>query len=126
MKVVHNALGIAAKFRSKAVSLDDQVGDVLAHHAAMLETRIKRHASGRPGPNIISGDYRRSIQRQRIKGGWVVGTNQAQGRRLEYGFFGEDSMGRTYSQQPYPHFGPAVDETRPELLKDLRKTVGEL
>lgn len=126
MRVVSNALGVAANIRSKAASLEGRVDKVLDHHAALLETRIKRHASGRPGPNVITGDYRRSIQRQRIKGGWIVGTNQAQGRRLEYGFFGTDSRGRTFAQPPYPHFGPALDETRPGLLKDLRKTVGDL
>ncbi|MBI9114303.1 hypothetical protein [Sanguibacter suaedae] len=38
----------------------------------------------------------------------TVSTNLPQARRLEFGFFGEDSLGRNYRQPPYPHWRPAI------------------
>jgi hypothetical protein len=74
---------------------------------------IRRHASGRPGPNVITGDYRRSWVLRILFGGSVVaGTNSPQARRLEEGFFDTDSAGRTYRQRAYPHVAPAAREIR--------------
>ncbi|GAA1353555.1 HK97 gp10 family phage protein [Streptomyces beijiangensis] len=93
------------------------------HYAMLLETRIKAHASGRPGPNAPTGDYRRSWTHSVQTSGdavvGIVGTNKPQGRRLEYGFVGQDSLGRTYNQRPYPHVGPAVEEIRPLFLNGM-------
>ncbi len=76
---------------------------------------VRGRASGRPGPRVISGDYRRSINgevieidRGRIRG--QIATNAAQARRLEFGFFGPDSLGRKFNQRPLPHFAPSVSE----------------
>ncbi len=92
---------------------------VVVKFTAVLQRRVVANASGRPGPNAPTGDYRRSINRRVIKGTLVsegyVGTDKPQGRRLELGFSGTDSLGRSYDQPPYPHFGPALDETAPEF-----------
>lgn len=77
------------------------------------------HAPGRPhipgtgpGPNVATGDYVRSIALNVTKSGGVhvatVSTNLPQARRLEYGYRGTDSLGRTYNQPPYPHWRPAL------------------
>lgn len=70
------------------------------HHGMLLRTRVMAKASGRPGPRAITGDYRRSWQHKHTGGGSMsrseVGTNAVQGRRLEYGFNGSDSLGRVY------------------------------
>lgn len=104
---------------------------VVRKYGALLQTRIKANASGRPGPNAPSGDYRRSWGTRYTKGADVmmasVGTNMPQGRRLEYGFVGADSLGRVYNQPPYPHVGPAVAEVEPQFIKELTdKVVGDL
>lgn len=94
--------------------------DSRAHYwGMMLETKIKGRASGRPGPRIITGDYRRSWTTQRIRGGAIVGTNKAQGPRLEHGFNGTDSLGRGYNQPPYPHVRPAADEIEQQYAPDM-------
>lgn len=97
----------------------------------LLRTKIKAHASGRPGPNAPTGDYRRSwgpgrVRRDAGRISVEVGTNAPQGRRLEYGFHGVDSLGRHYDQQPYPHVGPAVQEIRPEFARRLEQAVAGL
>lgn len=90
---------------------------VVVVHAAILQRAVVAHASGRPGPEAPTGDYRRSISRKTVKRATssegFVGTDKPQGRRLELGFFGEDAIGRHYEQPPYPHFGPALDEVAP-------------
>jgi hypothetical protein len=50
-----------------------------------------------------------------------VGTDRAQANRLERGFVGTDSIGRTYDQPPYPHHGPAVDVIEPLYYLAMEK-----
>lgn len=93
----------------------------------LLRTKIMANASGRPGPNAPTGDYRRSWGSRITSHGEQysveVGTNAPQGRRLEYGFHGVDSLGRHYDQQPYPHVGPAIETVAPRFELELRKAV---
>lgn len=101
--------------------------EILTEQTALLETAVKRHASGRPGPRAITGDYRRSITSAIYVSGdgdqftGVVGTNKPQGRRLEFGFVGVDALGRHYNQPPYPHFRPAIAERAPEFIKAVKR-----
>jgi hypothetical protein len=75
---------------------------------------VRGKARGRPGPRAITGDYNRSIVGDSERSGTritgQIGTSAAQGRRLELGFVGTDSLGRNYQQPPFPHFGPSVPE----------------
>ncbi|MEV0438410.1 hypothetical protein AB0I84_13970 [Streptomyces spectabilis] len=124
-----NAPQIAARLNARAAAALPAVAGVVQHHAMLLETRIKANASGRPGPNAPTGDYRRSWAHEITSNGAtvqaVVGTNKPQGRRLEYGFVGADSLGRIYNQPPFPHVGPAVEEIRPAFLTALQAAVGD-
>lgn len=85
---------------------------------------IRRNASGRPGPNAPTGDYRRSWSTNMdttnpAQPTALVGTNAPQALRLEYGFFGVDSLGRNYRQPPYPHVEKAVEPTEREFARQL-------
>lgn len=94
---------------------------IVTHYGHLLRTAVMRRASGRPGPNFVTGDYRRSITvtfiRDHATGNFSaeVGSNAPQSRRLEFGFVGADSLGRVYNQPPYPHFGPAFDDVAPDF-----------
>lgn len=85
----------------------------------VLQGRVKANAAGRPGPRIQTGDYNRSISLRVAMDGLAVeasvGTVRPQGRRLEFGFVGTDSLGRSYDQPAYPHFGPAHSDTAPQF-----------
>lgn len=74
---------------------------------------VQQNASGRPGPNVIDDVYRPSIMGVvRSEGGnqmAEIGSGAAQTLRLEFGFFGRDSLGRVYNQPAFPHFQPAVN-----------------
>lgn len=92
--------------------LQPKLDKLTTRYAGLLETAIKGAASGRPGPNAPTGDYRRSWTTafgtlpngNRVA---VVGTLKPQGMRLEYGFNDTDALGREYHQPPYPHVRPS-------------------
>lgn len=100
-----------------------RAGVLVARHGVILQSRVQANASGRPGPNAPTGDYRRSITLSVLYTGKTiearVGTNKVQGPRLEMGFEGEDSLGRSYHQPAYPHFGPGADQVRPGFITEV-------
>ena len=124
----------AATLDSAAATVGPRARTVVRHHGMLLQTRVKRHAgkprSGPPGPRIITGDYNRSISLAMSGNAFFsqaeVGTNRPQGRRLELGFHGTDSLGRTYNQPPYEHFGPGLDETEPGFVDAIAAIADEL
>jgi hypothetical protein len=115
-----------------ANELDAAVTRTVYRNGALLRTRVRAYASGRPGPRVQTGDYRRGIS---LQTGRTVGTAGAsvpfatvfstspQGQRLENGFVGVDSLGRHYHQPAFPHFAPALAEVAPLLDRDLNADV---
>ena len=105
-RVAADIAGLGAEAAAKAHA-------ITVTWTAALQRQVQLNASGRPGPNAPTGNYRRSINRRTVKllrsSYGEVGTNMPQGRRLEHGFSGVDSLGRSYDQPAYPHFGPAID-----------------
>jgi hypothetical protein len=81
-----------------------------AYHGKRYQAAVKRRASGRPGPNIITKRYNNSIQFRMVQTGPIavaeVYTNHPAAHRLEVGFVGVDSAGRTVDAPPYPHWDP--------------------
>lgn len=84
--------------------------DLNEEAARLLLDTIRSNASGRPGPNIVTGAYVNSwyIERRGFIEGMLVATRAPQAKRLEYGFAGVDSLGRNYNQPPFPHVRPAA------------------
>lgn len=125
--IVHGAKKQHNRFTREAATIGPRTARVVRHHTMLLNTRVKARASGRPGPNAPTGDYRRSIASKFEQQGdtyvGIVGTAKPQGRRLELGFVGADRLGRVYNQPPYPHFRPAHRDTREAFLLDLRALV---
>lgn len=109
----NDAFRVAAELTQAGFRAGVRAFSVTRMYGQLVNTAVQANASGRPGPRAITGDYRRSIATHAgYDGGSVfadVGTNKAQGRRLEFGFFGKDSLGRRFRQAPRPHFGPALD-----------------
>ena len=104
---------VAADIAGLSAEAAGKAHKIVVRWTAALQRQVQLNASGRPGPNAPTGNYRRSINRrvEQTPTGSIgeVGTNAPQALRLELGFQGEDSLGRSYSQPPYPHFGPALD-----------------
>jgi hypothetical protein len=118
-----NAAEIAAQLQGRAAAVLPSAVSVVRHYAMLMETQIKANASGRPGPNAPTGDYRRSWTHEVHTGAdavlAIVGTSKPQGRRLEYGYVGPDSLGRVFDQPPYAHVGPAMETVRPLFVEAL-------
>ncbi|MDX3232889.1 hypothetical protein [Streptomyces sp. ME19-01-6] len=102
----------------------------MSHVGELGRAQIRGHASGRPGPNVITGDYRNSWQvvNRRLPYGaqCTIGTDRPQGRRLEFGFYGTDSIGRTYAQPPFPHVQPSLPTITAALRMAMRSAVEEI
>lgn len=103
----------------------------VVHTAELGRGMIRANATGRPGPNVITGRYRSSweVVGRAIPYGaqCTIGTNAPQGRRLEFGFFDmTDSLGRHYFQPPFPHVGPAIPRMEAVLQQQMRDAVEEV
>lgn len=74
-------------------------------------------------PQARTGKLRTSIKvadvHQVGPGRWMstVGPTMVYGRRVELGFVGQDSRGRTYNQSPYPYMAPGFEKSRDELVE---------
>lgn len=126
MGVSTNAPAVARDLHRAGDTAQQRADRVTAHHGMLLTTRIKANASGRPGPNVITGDYRRSWQGRQSGSSYTVGTNKPQARRLEYGFYGPDALGRVYNQPPYPHLGPAWSATEGPYVAGLADVAADI
>lgn len=125
--VFRDPIALAAALARMGPAVRARTQAITRHHAMLLRVRIQRNASGRPGPNVITGQYRASWQVRTRKGGGEavaeVYSDAPQARRLEYGFVGVDRLGRRYRQPPFPHVEPAFRQTQPAFLDALRRGV---
>ncbi|MGW1409482.1 HK97 gp10 family phage protein [Streptomyces sp. NPDC002403] len=122
---------LADRLEAAATRVGPAIQRAVQHTGELGRARIRGNASGRPGPNVITGAYRNSWEttNRRLPHGALctIGTNAPQGRRLEFGFMGmTDSLGRTYHQPPFPHVGPAVDYIGATLMTEMRFAVAEV
>ncbi len=119
-------LRIVTELSSRAAKLGPQTLTTVQKFGLLLQGRIQARASGRPGPRVRTGDYRRSWNTIVIpRLGEVssdTGTSSPQARRLEFGFTGVDALGRHYDQPPFPHARPALTEIEPGFVA----AIGEL
>lgn len=121
-KAARDLIGLGAKVQAG-------LGPLVAHYGQIYQGRVRARASGRPGPRVQTGDYRRSIGLVlgsiggSLQPSAIVGTNSPQGRRLEFGFVGTDSLGRHYNQGPLPHFEPDLYKTGNELQEAAARLI---
>lgn len=122
---------LADRLEHSATKIGPAVQRGVRHTGELGAARIKGNASGRPGPNVITGDYRNSWRptpTRRLPYGaqCTIATGKPQGRRLEFGFVGPDSLGRVYNQPPFPHVQPALPFIQATLLASMRIALSEV
>ena len=106
---------LTAKLGEISAVLDEAVREAIIEVASLLDEKAKENASGRPGPNVISGTLRRGIRQTPAaktgRGSWTISVGPTAGysRRVELGYRGTDSLGRTYATSGYPYFVPAYE-----------------
>lgn len=117
----------AQAFEGLGPEVDAAVLRAVGRTGLWLQTTVKANASGRPGPRVQTGDYRRSIAFTLTREGnlpvAVVSTNAPQARRLEYGFMDVDVLGRNYRQSPFPHWRPAILQVPARLEDELTRAL---
>lgn len=90
---------------------------IARQYGQIMQFNVRTHASGYPGPEVITGEYRRSIsldfQASGPTASSTVYTPLPQGYRLEFGYTGVDSLGRVTQSAPFPHFIPALNMSVP-------------
>jgi hypothetical protein len=106
-----------AAIARKRAAMSAETRRAVAEGGAEVEKAAKINASGRPGPEVITGTLRRGINTAPVTPfgalGWQthVGPTVIYGRRVELGFVGVDAAGRRYGppRNParYPYFTPA-------------------
>ena len=121
---------LADRLERAATRIGPAIARGVQHTGTLGQARIRGNASGRPGPNVITGAYRNSWQTQTRRFPYgalcTLGTNAPQGRRLEFGFTGVDSIGRHYDQPPFPHVQPALPFMEATLMAQMRLAVAEV
>jgi hypothetical protein len=122
---------LADRLEHAAVKIGPAIQRGVTHTGQVGAARIRGYASGRPGPNVITGAYRNSWQptpTRRLPYGAMctIATDQPQGRRLEFGFVGIDSLGRNYNQPPFPHVQPALPFIGQTLMAQMRLSLTEV
>lgn len=121
--------GLADSLDGAAARSQARLGLAVHRAGSRTRTQVRANASGRPGPNVQTGDYRRSISHTPTREGdepvSYVHTNSPQARRLEFGFNGTDALGRQHRQPPRPHFGPAAEKAEGFLAQEIEKVIAE-
>lgn len=121
---------VADKLERAATRIGPAIARGVQHTGTLGQARIRGNASGRPGPNVITGAYRNSWQAttRRLPYGasCTLGTDLPYGRRLEFGFTGTDSIGRHYNQPPFPHVQPALSFIEQTLMMQMRIALTEV
>ena len=128
MTVEHNADEAAAAWRQLEFEIEAALPGLAVEIGDTIATAVKGRASGRPGPNAPTGDYRASIEaaEPEVSRGQMsieVGTDKPQGYRLEHGFDGTDSAGRAVTQPPYPHWDPGMNDAEPIIDSLIETTI---
>lgn len=124
---VNGAASLVADLGKAAVGLPVLMEAVVDGSAQALAAQARANATGRPGPEDATGDYVSSWTVEPLpsedptKVSFSAGTDAPQAHRLEFGFVGEDSLGRHYDAPPYPHMGPAKDMVEPLFMAAMEK-----
>jgi hypothetical protein len=89
------------------------------------KNRYHQASAGGESPANDTGNLVRNIttlyDSTTLTGTVNVGTDY--GRRLEHGFVGQDSLGRTYDMAPRPFARPALQEVTPEIRQGIANEI---
>lgn len=113
--------GLQAKLSAIAAAFGGDAGNV----ALMAGAQIVVNSAREKAP-VLTGTLRRSIRAEAVTGGVVVGTELPYARRIEFGFNGTDSRGRTYHQAPRPYPRPALDENKARVMAAVAEAAKDL
>lgn len=114
-------------FERLAAQLDQTAGE--------LPGTVRKAATGAMGEVLANiqtgapdddGTYRASWSMRTTDDGAVVATSAPQAARLEFGYHGTDTLGRSYMVDAQPHVRPAVAAAKPteHVVDAVKDTLG--
>lgn len=114
---------VAIDLLSIGVKAGSRTAVITNRYGRKMHGQVRRNATHRPGPHRITGRYYNSIRYQFSAAPTgataTVVTDDPRSWRLEEGFSGTDSRGRSYHQPAYPHFRPAFEQIAPQYMVAL-------
>jgi len=118
-----NGKELADKFRKSGNEIQDKIDKALLKAGHLVEADVKKSFGTSPSPpggppGVLTGTLRRSIATRLIPGNAQVGTNVVYARALEFGY-----APRNLEARPYLY--PALKRNKAEILKILRKGLGD-
>lgn len=129
MSVATVEVQISEGLRQKLSAIAAAFGGDVVSIPLMAGAQIVANGAREKAP-VLTGTLRRSIRAEAVGGSVLVGTELPYARRIEFGFNGTDSRGRTYHQAPRPYLRPALDENKDRVTaaiaaaaKDLLKAI---
>lgn len=120
--------GFFRRMRRVIVGAPASVRKVNRRFQSILLMEARASASGRPGPQIDTGQFVNNMQTEVVDRGNAVSlyNNSPQAARLEYGFVGIDASGRHYRQSPYPWLRRTFDRVAPRYAEEMNVEVEDL
>ena len=113
------SMEIASAFESKVAAIVRALGEEALNEPLLVGAWIIANEAKRRAP-YKTGTLRRDIRPEIVEAGVVVvGTSVPYARRLEFGFIGKDSRGRSYHQAARPFLRPAYDEKKDEAIAEV-------
>lgn len=119
MSVATVDVEISAGLRAKLNAIAAAFGGDAVHIPLMAGAVIVSSAAAANAP-VLTGTLRRSIRAEVVSRDVLVGSDVPYARRIEYGFQGTDSRGRTYHQAARPYLRKALDERRAQVFEAIR------
>lgn len=109
-------------------NMDTAINEVLNYAVKLISSpNFDGTRPSRPGeaPRMVTGNLIRSLKVEvKVTKKGVVGiltSDSPYAMRLEYGFFGVDSLGRFYQQAPRPFLRRSITDNRKLILNTLSK-----
>jgi hypothetical protein len=119
-----NIAGLKPKYMAACEQAMMKGGWIIANEASRNVSRNKSVVTGKligsiqPSIGEVTADHVDVL---------IGAKNVVYARRVEYGFFGKDSIGRFYTQAPKAYLRPAFDTKKEEALRfiasEIKKTV---
>lgn len=104
------------------MKLEPAIQSVVQLYGVRLLQLVRQNASGAPGPNVITGQYRASISLDFEGSGEetsaTVYSDMEFGAELEYAGH--------MNHEAHPHFRPAFEEIEPEFVTHIERIVKQL
>ena len=105
---IENLLSVLNGFDAEEEQIDQAVTYALGMVALRVEEQAKDNASGRPGPNVRTGNLRNSIAMQKVEKGFGSTYTTTVSASMVYARAVEMGHPRWKPGVKYPYLGPAA------------------